>query len=207
MMKNPEVKEALHGKSDDEELEELLQAVDITDDDDLQSLTKKQSAQLTKVVKYFTKKIAKAESNAVETATKDTREKEAAAIQKFSDDNPGMKNQDVVDLMQPLYDKGKSLEDCYATACKALDLDPTTGIAPVAEDKEKSKEAKGDKEEPAKKEKTLISSAKSTLQDDTTPPDEEKEKKSEAPLTLDEALANSSAAYIAKHGSPFEKKE
>lgn len=209
MMKSPEVKEALTGKSDDEELEELLAAIEITDDDDLNSLSKKQQAQMTKVVKYFTKKVANAEKNAVDTATKDTREKEAAAIREFSATHPGMKNQDVVDMMQLLYDKGKSLEDAYAAATKAAGLDPATGEAPIEETPEEKKEREA-KEAKAKAEKgdKPASSAKSTIPDDSdVPPDGEQDGEGGTPVTLDEALAASSAAYIAKHGNPFEEQK
>jgi len=207
MMKSQEVKEALSGKSDNDELEELVQAIEITEDDDLQSLSKKQQAQISKLVKYFTKKITNAENNAVEKATKDTREKEAAEIRKFSDANPGMKNQDVVDLMQPLYNKGKTLQEAYDAATKALGLDPTTGEPPKEETAEEKK-ARGQKEAKAKAKDGLPkTSAKSDLIEEPPGDDDKGGSKKDTPLSLDDALAANSAAYIAKHGDPFDKKE
>ena len=140
MMKNPEVRQALGG-SDDEELESLLESLEVGDDDTLESVAKKSDAKIKKLIKYFNSKVANAESNAVEKATEDTRKKEDAKIAKFSADNPGMKDPKVVALMQPLYDDGMPLDECYATACKGLDLDPVTGIAPVADDKKDDKGA------------------------------------------------------------------
>lgn len=203
MMNNSEVKDAL-GKGKTEELEELLKDIPITDDDDMQSISKKQQAQLQKVVKYFTKALDASEKNAVKTATADSRKAEDAKIAAFSKDHPGMKNSEVVDLMQVQYDNGKSLEDSYATACKALDLDPVTGVEPKEETAEEktareAKEAKGDKP-PVKK-----SSNKSTVTDDPDLGDEEGEKKEAPKKTLEEALAANSNAYIAKHGNPFEE--
>jgi hypothetical protein len=167
MMKDKDVKSAL-GKSKVLEIEDLLGDIDITDDETLESLNKKQQKQLKKVVKFFTEKLEESENSAVEKATADTRKREDATIQKFSADNPGMKNQEVVDLMQPLYDKGKPLSECYAVACKALDLDPKTGVTPVQETAEEKverekKEAKTKEGEKVKK----ITSAKSTVTDDS----------------------------------------
>jgi hypothetical protein len=202
-MKDKDVKSAL-GKSKVLEIEDLLGDIDITDDETLESLNKKQQKQLKKVVKFFTEKMEESENSAVEKATADTRKREDATIQKFSADNPGMKNQEVVDLMQPLYDKGKPLSECYAVACKALDLDPKTGVTPVQETAEEKverekKEAKTKKDEKVKK----ITSAKSTVTDDPAGDDEGEGKKEDAPLSIEESLKANSAAYIAKHGDPF----
>jgi hypothetical protein len=202
-MKDKDVRDAL-GKSKTDEIDDLLKDIDITDDDTLESLNKKQSARLNKVVKYFTQKLAETESNAVEKATADTRKKEDAKIQKFSEDNPGMKKQEVIDLMQPLYDKGKTLKEAYDVACKGLGLDPTTGEAPKEETAEE-KTAREAKEKEAKA-KAIKSSAKSTITDDPVGDDGEgKDKgKDKGPVSIDDALKANSDAYIAKHGSPFE---
>jgi hypothetical protein len=203
MMNNSEVKNAL-GAEKKAELEDLLKDIPITDDDDMASLNKKQQTQLQKVVKYFTKALADTEKNAVATATADSRKAEDAKIATFSKDNPGMKNSEVVDLMQVQYDKGKSLEDSYKIACKALDLDPVTGVTPKEEtaEEKKAREVKEAKEgkPPIKK-----SSNKSTVTDDPSDLEEEGDKKKVAPKTLEEALAANSNAYIAKHGNPFEE--
>jgi len=202
LLKTKEGKQALAG-DDGEELAGLMEAIEVGDDDTMESMSKKQQTQLGKIVKYFTKKITEAESSAVEKATADSRKTEDAKIQKFSDSNPGMKNDRVVALMQPLYDKGESLEDSYKIACKALDLDATTGETPVeGDEKEKPKEAKAK----ATKEKKPVSSIKSVISDDAgdviTPPEEKA-----APLTLAETLSANSAAYIAKNGNPFGEQE
>lgn len=203
MMKNKEVREALSDSTSDKELEDLLKGVTITDDDDLDSLSKKQQKQIEKLVSYFDKKLTKVEKSAVEKATEDTRKKEDAEIAEFSANNPGMKDQNVVDLMQPLYNKGKPLAECYATACKGLGLDPTTGKEPVAEEETKKSEKKEAKSDDTKGKRT---SAKSEMQDDDTSDKDEESPKLE-PKTLDEALAANSAAFIAKNGNPFEKKD
>jgi hypothetical protein len=203
-MKDKDVRDAL-GKKQTDEIDELLKDIDITDDDTIESLNKKQSARLNKVVKYFEKKLAETESNAVEKATADTRKKEDAKIQKFSEDNPGMKKQEVIDLMQPLYDKGKTLKEAYDVACKGLGLDPTTGEPPKEETAEE-KTARETKEKEAKAK--AKNSQRSTITDDPDADDDEgKGKKDDGPISIDDALKANSAAYIAKHGNPFDQKE
>lgn len=207
------MKKALAGKSKDEELESLLEDLDIGDDDTLESLAKKSGAKIKKLVKYFTEQMANVEDSAVEKATKDTREKEAAAIKDFSTKNPGMKNDEVVALMQPLYDKGKPMEECYKVACKALDLDPTTGEAPVEETAEEkkereTKEAKAAKKAEKKETKGAKQSAKSgTTEEEEDPDEDDPGKEPDKPLSLDEALASASSEYTAKHGNPFDTKD
>lgn len=207
MMKDPEVRQALGGSSDDEELESLLESMDIGDDDTLETVAKKSDAKIKKLIKYFNSKVANAETNAVEKATEDTRKKEDAKIAKFSASNPGMKNPEVVALMQPLYDNGKPLDECYAAACKGLDLDPTTGIAPV-DDKDK-KDDKGGEAKDKKDDKGAKQSIKSGIGEeiDDDAKDKGGDKGDDKPVSLDQALQAASASYIAKNGNPFEKKE
>ena len=209
MMSNPEVKKALSGSSTDEKLEELLKDLDISENDTMEDVARKSNAKVQKLVKYFTEEMANVKTSAVEEATKDTREKEAAKINKFAADNPGMKNPNVVAMMQPLYDQGESLEDAYAKACKGLDLDPKTGEEPQQETEEEkaaieAKEAKAGKE--AKEEKGAKQSIKSAVSGDEDDLEEEEEEE-KPPLTLDDALAAADAAYVAKHGDPFEEKD
>lgn len=206
-MKNPEVKQALSGNSTNEELEALLEDMDIGADDTIESVAKKSSAKMKKLVKYFTTEMAKVKTDAVNEATEDTRKREDAKIKKFATDNPGMKNPEVVAMMQQLYDNGKSLKEAYATACKGLDLDPVTGEAPKEETAEE-KEAKVKKEKAAEKKAAgAKQSIKSGMADDDDGGGEDADDKDAKPMSLDEALASASSAYIAKNGNPFEKKE
>jgi hypothetical protein len=205
-MKNPEVRQALGG-SDDEELESLLESLEVGEDDTLETVAKKSDAKMKKLIKYFNSKVANAESNAVEKATEDTRKKEDAKIAKFSDGNPGMKDPKVIKMMQPLYDDGMPLDECYAAACKGLDLDPKTGIAPV-EGEDKKGEKKGEEAKKGKEDKGAKQSLKSGIGEEADLDEgDDKGKKAEAPVSLDDALQAASAQYIAKNGSPFEKKE
>jgi len=199
MLKDPEVIRELQNSNTDDKLTALLDDIELNDEDTIETVSKKHSKRLKEVVDYFTEKLKEVETNAVEKATAPTRQKEEQEIKDFSDKNPGMNNPEVVALMQPLYDKGKSLSEAYAVATKALDLDPTTG-EPVGEEKkeEKGKEAKGEE----KKETKPISSMKSNLSDDSG--EEEDEKKDEGPLSIDQVIAASSNEFIAKHGDPFE---
>ena len=203
MMKDGEVQKALKDSgSDSSELQELMEIIEISDDDTMESLNKKQQGQIQKLVKYFTKKIDESENNAVEKATADSRKAEDVKIQKFAEDNPGMGNAEVVEIMQPLYDKGKTLEECYATACRAMELDPKTGETPKDDaTKDEAKADESDKDTPAKEEQR--SSIKSNISDDVTADDGEGKKDGVGPVSLDEALSANSAAYIAKNGNPF----
>jgi hypothetical protein len=205
MMQNPEVREALGG-SDDKELEALLETLEVGEEDTLESVAKKSDAKIAKLIKYFNGKVAKAESNAVEEATKDTRKKEDAKIAKFSASNPGMNNPEVVALMQPLYDNGKPLDECYAAACKGLDLDPITGELPKGDDKgeEKKGEDANDKDEGKGAKQSLKSGIGEEADVDT---DEGEDKGKDTPISLDDALQAASASYIAKNGDPFATKE
>ena len=214
MMQDPEVKKALLGKSDDAELESLLEDMDIGEDDTIESVAKKSSAKMKKLVKYFTTQMAKVGKDAVEEATKDTREKEAATINEFATKNPGMKNPEVVALMQPLYDKGKPMAECYKVACKALDLDPVTGEAPKEETTEektareaKEAKAKKAKEKETKGAKQSAKSGAAAEEEDLDEGDPDKDTKDDKPVSIDDALAAASAEYTAKHGNPYDQKE
>ena len=208
MMKDPEMQKAIRGNSNDEELEELLKDLDITDDDTAETLAKKSNAKMKKLVKYFTAQVANAKDDAVEEATKDTREKEGAKIRKFSADNLGMKNDEVVELMQQRYDKGNSLEESYAFACKALDIDPKTGEAPKEEtDEEKEAREKKEAKKKVAKKAGAKSSAKSGVTDADDDVDDDDDDESAKPMSLDEALASASAEFQAKNGNIFEDKK
>jgi hypothetical protein len=174
----------------------LLEDIEVTDDDTIETLNKKQNARLQKVVNFLNKKLDEVTAKAVEEATRPSREKEAASIKEFEKDHPGMKNPDVIALMQPLYNKGKTLEECYNAACKALELDPTTGNKP--EDGKDSKE-----QTKAKDNKSVKTSAKSLIPDDSgIDPDDKKGED----VTLEDIFAKNSNEFIAKHGNPFETK-
>ena len=191
-------------KSTSGELGDLLTAIEITDDDDMKSLSAKHQAQLVKIVKHFNTKLAETEASAVEKATAGEKNKEASRINKFSKENKGMANPDVVAAMQPFYDKGRTLEDSYAMACRALEIDPKTGEAPTADDGKGSKGKKEEKKEAKKKEdKTLLSSARTDLADDDLSDDDDDEGKDKKPLSIDDAIDANINKFIAEKGDPF----
>ena len=202
LLKDKEVQDLISGKSK-KEIDDILGELDVTDDDTIESVVKKSQKQLKEVIKYFTNKLQEVETSAVEKATEDTRRKEAAKIQEFSDNNPGMNNPDVVSLMEPLYAKGKSLEECYATACKALDLNPGSGKSitddPIGDgdnDKDKAKDDKKGKKSSFKSDTTSGAS-----DNDDEEGGEDKTKRDDMSLT--DIIKSNSADYIAKNGDPF----
>lgn len=210
-LKTKEGQEAIRGTKDDqEELTEILKEIDITDDDDIQSVSKKHQAQIKKLVTYFGKQVANAKKDAVDEATKDSRAAEDAKIRAFAAKNPGMKNDKVLAMMQPLYDKGESLEDAYAIACRGIGLDPKTGEAPDDKGGKKDDDDKGGKQAKSSDDDKggKRSSAKSGMNhDDDDDGGDDKGGKKEPPKSLQDALAANSSEYIAKHGNPFDRKE
>jgi hypothetical protein len=198
LLKDPEVLKELKNEASDE-LEDLLSEIEITDDDTIETVSKKYSAKLQKIVKHFNTKVTQAENNAVEKVTKSAREKEEQAIRDFEKDHPGMKNPEVVKTMQPLYDRGKSLEEAYALACTAEKVNPDSGEALKKGETPPKKEAK-------KEEKPTNTSLKTgiTDKDETGESDDEEDK---SKLSIDEVMAANSNEFIAKHGDPFAEKQ
>jgi hypothetical protein len=197
-------------KSGGDDLQDLIKEVEITDTDTLESLSKKQQAQLQKLVVYFNKRLSETEKSAISEATKSTREEEARKIRDFEKAHPAMKKAELIEVMQPLYDKGMSLEDSYEKACLALKLDPTTGEVPVvketdAKNKNKGKESTQKVEEKPKKEETkVMTSARSEIigDDDSGEADVKPDSKAES-LSLTEVISANLNNYIAKNGDPF----
>ena len=56
MLKDPDIVEALKSKDSSDELDDLLTTIEITAEDDLQSLSAKHQAQMVKIVKHFNTK-------------------------------------------------------------------------------------------------------------------------------------------------------
>ena len=197
-LKDPEIQQEL---SKEKGLEALLKPLELTDDDTLESLARKQNEQLQKVVKYFKDREDSVKADAVEEATRGQKEDERRRIEKFEKDNPGMKNAEVINIMQPLYNNGMSLEDSYAKACKALDLNPETGEAPKEEDAKSDKDKKSTKE-PEKK----VSSARSSLQvpEDDDSSDDSDKRDEDKPQDLKSIISANINAYDAKHGKDDE---
>lgn len=203
MLKDPDVAKELKKQSEGE-LNELLKEVKITDDTTMDDLSKSYMKKLEGLTKYFNTKLDEVEKSAVEKARQPEADKETAKIQAFSKKNPAMANPDVVALMQPLYDKGMSLEDAYAKACKIEEVNPVSGKSleedPIKADDKKAK--RGEKKE----EKAPKSSKKSEVTDDDEEELEEEEIKvdEDKPLDLDAVLATASNNYEAKTGkTPF----
>ena len=201
MMQNEEVRKEIFGEEDKGKIKEILSPVDITDDDTMESLSKKYMEKLSALADHFEGRITEAKNQAVEKATEDSRRAEEAKVRKFAEDNPAMQNSEVVELMNPLYNKGMSLEDAYAKACKALDISPESG-KPIDEEDDKAKDKEKKKDKPK-------SSAKTGLRDDETGDDEDKvgDDSDKEGKSLDEILSANSASFIAKNGDPFGDKE
>jgi hypothetical protein len=192
-------------KDPNEELKDLLKPLEITEDTSVEDLSRKQGEQLQKVVAFFQKQVTSAEERAVDRATKGERERSQREIVEFAKTHPGMNSDEVVKRMQPLYDEGKPLDECYSFVCRGLNLNPQTGIeAGTDEDKAKMEELGLKTEE--KEEKTLPpnSSVKSNLavadDDDAGGPP----KKDDEPVSLEDAISANMNALDAKNGCPFE---
>ncbi len=196
MLGDPEVATALK-KSSDIKLEKLLKGIDITENDTIETLSKKHQDQLKEVVNYFNDKLGEVEASAIEKAQKPAVDKENQRIQEFSKKNEGMSNAEVVRTMQPLYDSGKSLEDAYAMACRALEVNPETGVT-VAEEAKKNKEDKGEEKKEVPK-----SSKKSEIGEDSSPRKEADTSKDTEGKSLQEIISENMNAEEAKNGSPF----
>jgi hypothetical protein len=206
MLKDRDIQKALKNSSEsDDKLMELLKEVDTSDDDDIISVSKKYSQKIKELVNYFNGKLSETEEKAVAKAKASDVAKEEAKIAEFAKKNPGMNNAEVVAMMQPLYDKGKPIEECYAAACKAMDINPTSGksladdpIKPV-DDKEKGK----DKPKPDEAKK--ITSARSVITGGDEGGDDAGGEGGETkPKSIDEIISANINRYKAEHGDPNE---
>jgi len=194
LLEDEDVRKALKGKGDDDLLEEIT----ITEDDTLESLTKKYNDKLKKVVTTLNKKIKEAENTAVKKVTDESQRAEAAKIQAFSKDHPHMSKPEVIAIMDTLYSQGVSLEDCYARACKANDLeieDNRGGDDEGGDDKTK-------KPDKAKK----PTSIRKTISGDDDGDDDDDDGRGKEEVSIKDIVKANSAEYIAKNGSPFEEK-
>lgn len=141
-------------------LEDLVTDIEITDTDTPESIGKKMNAQLKQIAKSFQEQLTAMKSEVVEEATLPARQSKQQEILNFKKTHPGMSNDEVISIMDPLYISGKTLEEAYAIACKSLELNPTTGV-PLSE------ETKGGKDEkPAPKKPEVKKSLKSDIPDD-----------------------------------------
>ncbi len=137
-LKTPEAKEVLAEPEDFKEIE-------MGENDRVEDVVRKFNAELKKMHSNFNSRLQSVKAETVEEALRPAKESQAQAIINFKKANPGMSRQEVIDIMDPLYASGKSLEDAYKIACKSLDLNPTTGT-PVDEETPAPK-----KDEPAVK--------------------------------------------------------
>ena len=188
-------------KNDGEDrLADLLKDVEVTDDDTIESVSKKHQSKIKELVSYFNDRLDEVKTQAVEESTADTKAAKEKEIHDFEKANPeGMKNPEVIAIMQPLYDKGETLASCYAKACRALELDVKTGLPPSDEGEEdkSKKKSKGDEEAKEKSTKKL-SSNKSFLSDDGDEDEDDDDGKKDKPLTLTESLEANANTLLAK---------
>ncbi len=184
-------------KNDGEErLASILKGVEVTDEDTLESLSRKHQDQIRDLVTYFNDQIERSTQDAVTQATADTKAAKEREIQEFSRKNPGMDNAEIIEIMQPLYDKGESIEKCYAKACRALELDPTTGKPPV-DPEEGNKKKAPDAKDKDKDKKEKISSMKSDMVDDPGD-DTPKEKDDDTPISIEDSISANMNMLLAK---------
>ena len=200
-LKDPETaKEAariLKGDGEDK-LAEILKDVEVTDDDTIESVSKKHQAKIQELVSYFNDRLDSVKAEAVEESTKDSRAAKEKEIKDFEAEHPkGMSNPEVIAIMQPLYDKGEPIADCYAKACRALELDPATGETPTEETPEEK--AEREKAEKAKEKETKkVASNKSSLTADEEDDEDDDRSKSDEPLSLEESLNANANTLMAK---------
>lgn len=119
-----------------------FQEIIVEDNDTVDTVAKKFNKQMTEMSRAFNTQLESVKTAAVEEATAPIREDKRQTILRFKEAHPGMKNADVVAIMDPLYAKGKTLEEAYALACKTIGLDETTGDVPKVDDPLPKKAAK-----------------------------------------------------------------
>lgn len=196
-LKDPEVKKAMK----DLDVKSIIEDIEITDDDTVASVAKKFQQQMKDVVKHFTSVMEETKRSAVEEATAPARNEQQQKILKFTKENPGMSNKDLVAFMDPLYASGMSLEDAYAKSCKALDINPKTGKG-IDEKDEEDKGEKKEKKSPEKKE--AKKSIKTVIEDDDDI--EEETKKDDKPKSLRDTITANMNKMAAEGKDPFTEK-
>jgi len=177
---------------DESVLEDLTKAIELADDESLESLSQKHAKRLGDVVKYFSKKLKDVEDSAVEKATQPSRDKQAREIDEFTKTHEHMKNDDVIEVMKPFYNKGLPLDECYEKACKALDLDSS----PTVETDEDDNDEKGKKAPPKKTAKRT--SKKTSTTEEEPDGDVSKGEGGDKPKSLSDVISENSNALLAK---------
>ena len=197
MLTTKEVKAALKGS--DTTPAELFKEIEIDDDDTPATIAKKFNAQLKEVINHFQGEVQKSKKEAVDEALAPTRASKDKEIRDFAKANPGMSNTEIVGIMDPLYQSGKSLEEAYKIACKSLDIEPTTGKT-VGDGEEEKKE---EKKQGQKKDTPKKSLKSSEIQESEDTAGEKKETKAK---TLAEVIAENANKLNAEIGNPFDEK-
>lgn len=198
LLRSKEVKDAL--KDSDVSTEELFSEIEVSDGDTPETIAKKFNDQLKRIVTGFRKELGETKKSAVDEALAPTVAAKQQEILDFQKANPGMSNKDVIGIMDPLYQSGKSLKDAYQIACKALGLSPDTGLAPEDGVKDKKEEKKTEKQEATSK-KSSLKSAEIADVEEVADKGEKKEAK-----TLAEVIAENANKMNAETGNPFDEK-
>ncbi|MDB4261289.1 hypothetical protein N9878_00340 [bacterium] len=141
LLKDPELlKEAglqtVASKTEDE----LFSDIVVSDDDTMSDVVKKINDRQRKQRDYMKKRDADVLKEAKELSSKGEKDRAQAEVDSFLKKHPELTaNKDLLAIVDPLYQNGMDLEDAFKKGCKSLDLDPSTGKAPVVDDDETGK--------------------------------------------------------------------
>lgn len=203
-MKDPALlKEAGLQPITDEEEKELFADIVLGDNDSIEDVVRKFNDKQKKQREYLRKREEKILKAAEEKAGEGEAARQQREVDAFLKDHPALSaNKDLLDIVEPLYANGMSLEDAYSKGCKSLDLDPATGKAPEEEKKEEKKSEEKKATEEKKEKKTAF---KSNTVDDGLPgvAHEEAEEGRERPKTIREIASEHSNALAAKGENPY----
>lgn len=184
-LKDPEVKKAMKAQDFEE--------IEVSEEDTIETVAKKFNARLKQMQENFDSTL----QTALEESTKEsTAKSERDKIKEFTKTHKGMEKKEVIDLMDPLYMSGMTLEDAYAKACKAADINPETGT-PVGEEEEESGKKKEDKQK--EKPRSSIKSKGSVK-----PEEDEEEEDDKSEMSLSEVIKANANKLDAKEEYNFD---
>lgn len=202
-LKDPNTLEQIKKMGSDPELEELFGDVEFPEDATPTEIAKVINARSKKQMQYISKITSKSEEAAKRVLEEEKRSKRDIEISEFLKTHPDLaSNDELIDVVQPLYNKYGDLQKAYDLGTKALGINPNKKEAvPPKEDKKEDK--KEDEKTLEKIPKSQFKSDDPKLSDDPSKEGVEPTK----PKSIREILSENSNKLTASGNNPFRENQ
>lgn len=208
-MKDPDLlKEAGLQPIEDEVEKELFADIVLGENDTTEDLARKFNEKARKQRAYLQQREGKILKAAEKKAGEGEAARQTAEVDSFLKAHPELKaNPELLDIVEPLYHNGKSLEDSWNIACASKGFDAKTGKAPLTEEEKKAAEEKDPEKKENKEEKKGKKTSLKTDTLDTGLPgqrsDDPKDGEDPRPKTIREIAGELSNDLAAKGTNPY----